>query len=157
MTDPMKLRRLAVLNVLKERIGREIDATKQELGSAIGRGSMTAFATPGDPNSEVLGVLSMSKPRQGAPRIVDEQDAVVWVLNAYADDPSLVEVRLTEQGRKTVIAAAKTGRDIPGAEIPPPGKPTVSFRQTAEAEAEIVAMWERGDLSIADVLEIEAQ
>ena len=154
-TTAQKMRRLAVLNVLHSRIGKEIAEVKNEVGAEIGRGSATAFATPGDPTSEVLGLLSMSKPRQGAPRIVDEHAAMTWALDEFGDDPALVEVRLSEQGRKTVIAAAKGGTEVPGVETPPLGRPTVSFRQTAEAEAEIEAMWQRGDLSLGEVLAIE--
>ncbi|UTN92972.1 hypothetical protein SEA_FINKLE_58 [Gordonia phage Finkle] len=156
MTDQNKLRRLAVLNVLHARIGREIAAAKASLGEIIGRGSMTAFATPGDPNSEVIGVLSMSKPRQPKPRIVDEQAAMLWLLDEFGDQPGLVEARLTEQGKKSALAAHAAGREVPGIETPPPGNPVVSFRQTPEGEAAIEAMYQRGELHIADVIAIEA-
>ena len=79
----------------------------------------------------------------------------MWALDVFGDD-GIVEARLTDQGRKSVIAAAKAGRDVPGVETPPPGKPSVSFRQTPEAVAEIAAMLMRGEIRLGEVLAIES-
>ncbi|WP_336819799.1 hypothetical protein [Gordonia sp. MMO-8] len=156
MIDPHALRRLAVLNVIGEKIAKEVRAVKTEIGTALGRGSMTAFATPGDPNSEILGVLTMSKPRQGAPRIVDEQAAMVWLLDNFPNEDGLVEARLSDRGRKALIAAVSGGGEVPGVEIPAPGKPVASFKQTAEAESQIEAMLERGEIRLFEDVFAEA-
>ena len=155
MSDAQRLRRLAILTVLVDRIVADIDSEKRALGSAIGRGNQAAFADPTDPTSPELGLLIVPKPRQGAPRIFDEQAAMNWVLTEFNEDESLVEVRLSEQGRKSVLAAAKSGIEVPGVAVPPPSAPAPSFRQDAEAKAAVAEMWVRGEINVADVLAIE--
>ncbi|MGB3301446.1 MAG: hypothetical protein WBA98_01995 [Gordonia sp. (in: high G+C Gram-positive bacteria)] len=156
MTNQNQLRRLAVLNVIASRISTEIKTVKDELGKQLGRGSMTAFADPDNLSSTPIGVLSMSKPRQGKPRIVDEDAAMIWLLENFGDEQGLVVAKLSEQGRKSVLAAYEAGKDVPGIETPAPGKPVVSFRQTDEAVDEITAMVQRGEMDLDAILAIEA-
>lgn len=156
MTSQNQLRRLAVLNVIATRITTEIKSVKDELGKQLGRGSMTAFANPDDLSSTPLGVLSMSKPRQGKPRIVDEDAAMIWLLEHFGDEQGLIVARLSEQGRKSVLAAHAAGKDVPGIEVPPVGNPVVSFRQSDEAVDEITGMVQRGEMDLDAILAIEA-
>ena len=155
LTDAQRLRRLAILTALVDRIVSDIDSEKKALGAALGRGNQAAFADPDDPTSPELGLLIMPKPRQGSPKIIDEQAAMNWVLSEFNEDESLVEVRLSEQGRKSVLAAAKSGIPVPGVATPPPSAPAPSFRQDADAKAAVAAMWASGQITVADVLAIE--
>lgn len=169
MIDPNELRTLAALTIVgeqlteqytarKKRVDTEIAARKVVIRDAVGRGSVTAYAAPGDPTSEPLGLIKVSKPRQPVPRIINEEQVLVWLLDNFADDESMIDQRprLSAAGKASAIAAAKSGATIPGIVTPEPGDPVVSFTQTAEARDEINAMLACGDLDLSPILQIEA-
>ncbi|WP_440712079.1 hypothetical protein [Gordonia sp. FQ] len=115
------------------------------------RGTLYVVADAADPQSPVFGSFTMSRPRQGAPRIVDETRALSWVIEEFGAE-GMIEHRLSEQGRASVLAAVKAGKSVPGVEIPEPGRPVATFRQDADAKAEVVAMWQRGEPVLDTVL-----
>lgn len=134
MTDPQTvLRRIAVQTAIRDALTAEIDEAKKTLGKTLGRGSMATFIDPADPTSVELGLLTQKKPSQPKPVITDEHSAMVWLLDEFDSDPALVEVRISEQGRKSILAAAESGKEVPGVTTPPPRPATVSFRQTPAA------------------------
>ncbi|WP_336818942.1 hypothetical protein [Gordonia sp. MMO-8] len=169
MIDPNELRTLAALTIVgeqlteqytarKKQIDKEIAARKVAIRDAVGRGSVTAYAAPGDPTSEPLGLIKVAKPRQPVPKIIDEEQVIVWLLENFADDETMIDQRprLSAAGKASAIAAAKSGAEIPGIVTPELGDPVVSFTQTDEARDEINAMIARGEIILTDVLKIEA-
>lgn len=144
------LRNIAALTVLSAEIRAQLDAAKAELGSDVVRGTLVALADPADPTSPPLGSFTMSKPRQGAPRIVDETLALSWAIEEFGVE-GIVEQRLSEQGRKSVLEAAKRG-PVPGVQTPAPGAPVATFRQDADEKAAVLDLWRRGELKFEATL-----
>lgn len=105
--------------------------------------------------SESLGYLSVPKPSQPAPRIVDETLAMSWLLEQFGE-AGMVEMRLTEQGRKTIVEAAKRG-DVPGVETPEPVPASPRWTPAKNVVELVQAMARRGDFALDEIVrEIEA-
>lgn len=155
MSTQQEMLRLSALTFLAEKIAKEIAATKARVAADIGVGGRAVAQVDG----EIIGSMSASKPRQGAPIVVDEDQAVAWLVEQYGESAfdALVSTRprLTAQGKKDVQAAAKRG-EVPGVEVPPPGKSALAFTLAAEADELVPAMLRTGVLSTEDLLGIEA-
>ena len=123
MTHHEELREIAALTILQKRVTERLAQKKTELAEQFGRGTMRALVDPDDPMSEEFGRFEVPTPSKPKPRIVDEDQAVVWALEEFGET-GIVVARLSEQGRKSVLAAAEHG-EVPGVEWsePSPGAP----------------------------------
>lgn len=139
MADQDLLRRVAVLNAIAAVVNAELRRSKDLLGEEVVRGRLEVLADPADPTSAVLGTFTMSKPRQGSPRIVDETLAMSWAVDEFGEE-GIVRATLTDQGRASVLAAFKAGRDVPGVERPPLGDPVPAFRQDDAAKSAAIEL-----------------
>ena len=82
-----------------------------------------------------------------------------WVLDNFPGaDGTLAEMRwvLTEQGRASVLAAAKSGTVVPGVSVPDPVPATPSWRPAKDVAALVRGMVARGEVALNAVLEVES-
>ena len=112
----------------------------------------------------LVGSVSIPKPSVPKPeaRIVDESVVIPWVLEHFG--PGVVEevpasVRLSEQGRKSALAAAESGDDVPGVDVvtPAPRVPYAKWvpERGVDAGAVLAGMAARGVFDVASVLAVE--
>lgn len=150
MSTQDEMRRLAALTWLTQKIGKEARRIKNTIAAEIGSGGRAGAFIDG----EELGVFVVRKPSKPEPKITDEEAALSWVLEEFGTD-GMVEMRMTEQAKKSVVQAVRDGRDVPGVIIPAPGAPVPAFTLTAEADELVPALLRSGVLTAGDLLGIE--
>lgn len=158
MTDYQKI---AVDLSMCAAMKKVIEAREKELKLAMashGRGSVIAETDLG----EELGRISIPKPTQYGPKIVDESAAVGWAVDEFGE--TAMAVRLSETGKADVEAAAKKahaeGQALPpGVEIPEPVRRGPSFTPSRDVLGLVSGMLSRGALQdpFSTVLPIEVQ
>lgn len=152
MTDNMQVvvRDLAVIAACRT----ILDTRERELKSQFGDVRTTIYANtiPGDVMSPELGRVTVPKPRQPAPMIVDEDLAVAFAVEQFGEGS--MRVRLSEQGRSDVIAAAKKGVAVPGVEIPAPRPSSPSFTPAKNVLDLVKSMVAAGQITPADLFEL---
>ena len=143
----LAVRDLAVIAACEQILAKRKAELKAEFGTV--RTTVYANSIPGDPMSPELGRLTVPKPRQQAPVIVDENQAVAFAVEHFGEGSMCV--RLSEQGRADVLAAAKKGREVPGVEIPEPRPSSPSFTPAKNVLELVKEMVAAGHLSSADL------
>ena len=146
------LRRLAVLSGLEKQVKAALAEAKAEAAQEIPRGTIHVFVDADDPMSESLGCLSVPKPSQPAPRIVDETLAMSWLLDQFGEE-GMVEMRITDQGRTTLVEAAKRG-EVPGMEVPEPRLSSPRWTPAKNVVELVGAMWLSGRINFEEVMTI---
>ena len=150
LTPQEAVRNLAALTALEQVIATR----KAEIKASFGSARTTVYATvdPDDPTSAELGRFTVPKPTQPSPRVVDEDQAVAYAVEHFGESAMDTRPRLSETGRKDVLAAAKRGTDVPGVETPPvrPGSPT--FTPAKDVVALVEGMVRDGRLVVSSVL-----
>lgn len=156
-----------------------IAAEFRKLAEKIEKDEKVKFLVDNDPGtripvmSDVIGedgkkrrigyvVISDPAPAQTSVVIDDEAAAIAWALAEF-NDPLLAESKLTEQGRKTVLAAGSAALDnnrpLPPGVTTKPGSsktPTVSWLGADDARELLEDMQSRGVFSLADALRLRA-
>lgn len=116
-----------------------------------------------DHNNELIGSVQIpeSTTRKPSPRIEDESVVMAWAVEQFG--PDVVEeipatVRLTEQGKKSVLAAAESGDEVPGVVMvePAPSAPYAKWVPKAGAAEKLVDLVAREGLDVAAVLKLPA-
>ncbi|WP_353107903.1 hypothetical protein [Gordonia sp. (in: high G+C Gram-positive bacteria)] len=116
MTDPhQEIRDIAALTILQKRVTDALAAKKAALADVVVRGTLRALVDPTDPLSPEFGRFEIPTPTKPKPSIVDEDRVVPWALAEFGE-VGIVELRLSQQGRKSVVAAAERGVEVPGVE-----------------------------------------
>ncbi|KXT57521.1 hypothetical protein Y710_06980 [Gordonia sp. QH-12] len=154
-TTASALRKLAILSGLDKQVKAALADAKAEAAKELPRGTIHVFVDADDPMSESLGYLSVPKPSQPSPQIVDETLAMSWLLETFGED-GMVEMRLSSQGRTTLIEAAKRGH-VPGVEVPEPKPSSPRWRPSDNVVELVQAMWRRGDFSLDDLVQREVE
>lgn len=149
----------------------------RKLADKIEREEKSKFLVENDPGTRIpvlsdievegkkrrIGYVLISDPEgpRDMPVITDEAAAIAWALREF-NDPLLAEHKLTEQGRKTVIATAVAalagGTPLPpGVTVQhvPGGNPTVSWRGEDDALALLEDMQSRGLFTLATALRLK--
>ncbi len=156
MTDLSQIvRDLAVITAVRQILDAREKEVKAAARDGLHRGSIAAT----DGEGAELGLLVVGKPRQPAPRIDDLDQVIPWVLDNFPGaDGTLAEMRwvLTEQGRASVLAAAKSGTVVPGVSVPDPVPATPSWRPAKDVAALVRGMVARGEVALHAVLEVES-
>lgn len=156
VTDPMQqvVRDLAVVTACEQLLAKRKAELKAQFGAV--RTTVYANTVPGDVLSDELGRVTVPKPRQPSPTIVDESQAIAWAVEKFGEGS--VTVRLSDQGRADVIAAAKKGADVPGVEIPNPRPSSPAFTPAKNVVELVHQMFAAGSLTAADLpISLEAK
>lgn len=132
---------LAVCAALRKKIDAWEKTLKSE-AATLTRGTVYAYLNPDDPTSEEIGHIIVPKPSEPTPRVVDEDQAVAWAVEQFGE--SAMSLRLSDTGRKDVIAAAKRGTDVPGVETPEPVRRGPSFYAPKNVEELVQRMADEG-------------
>lgn len=153
---------LAMIAAVKKIVADAETSLKEELQSELRRGTVYAY----DDNGEQLGFASVPKPSQPKPQveIADEARVLPWAVEMFGE--SAMTFRLTEQGRKSVIAYALGEHEAAGEPTKfdqvegvtvtvPDAKPaTPRFTPDKKVVTLVQGMVQRGKLSLASVLEL---
>ncbi|WP_195167626.1 hypothetical protein [Mycobacteroides abscessus] len=154
-----------------------VAAEFRKLADKIEREEKSKFLLENDPGTRIpvmsdvevegkkrrIGYVLISDPEgpRDMPVISDEAAAITWALEEF-NDPMLAEHKLTEQGRKTVLASAASawasGAQLPpGVEVQhiPGGNPTVSWRGEDDARELLEDMQSRGLFSLSSALRMK--
>lgn len=154
-----------------------VAAEFRKLADKIEREEKSKFLLENDPGTRIpvmsdvevdgkklrIGYVLISDPEgpRDMPVITDEAAAIAWALEEF-NDPMLAEHRLTEQGRKTVLATASAalaaGTPLPaGVEVQriPGGNPTVSWRGEDDARELLEDMQSRGLFTLSTALRLK--
>lgn len=154
-----------------------VAAEFRKLADKIEREEKSMFLLENDPGTRIpvmsdvevdgkkrrIGYVLISDPEgpRDMPVIIDEAAAIAWALEEF-NDPMLAEHKLSEQGRKTVLASASAalaaGAQLPpGVEVQhvPGGNPTVSWRGEDDARELLEDMQSRGLFSLSSVLRMK--
>ena len=158
---------LAVLSALKKIIAEAETAAKTDLQKHLARGTVYAYAGDTPTDDEQLGYATVPKPSQPKPvvDIEDEARVLPWAVDDFGDE--VATFRLTEQGRKSVIARVLKLHEQAGSPAEfefegvvvrvPEVRPSAPRFTPSKNVVELVeGMVRAGRLSIADVLELEA-
>ncbi|WP_232783629.1 hypothetical protein [Mycobacteroides franklinii] len=154
-----------------------VAAEFRKLADKIERDEKAKFLVENDPGTRIpvmsdvevdgkkrrIGYVLIPDPEgpRDMPVITDETAAIAWALREFSD-PMLAEHKLTEQGRRTVIAAASAalaaGNPLPpGVTVQhvPGGNPTVSWRGDPDALALLEDMQSRGMFTLSSALRLK--
>ncbi|QSM03882.1 HNH endonuclease [Mycobacterium phage prophiGD91-2] len=154
-----------------------VAAEFRKLADRIEREEKSKFLLENDPGTRIpvmsdvevdgkkrrIGYVLISDPEgpRDMPVITDEAAAIAWALKEF-NDPMLAEHKLTEQGRKTVLASASAALTAgaplpPGVEVQhvPGGNPTVSWRGEYDARELLEDMQSRGLFSLSSALRMK--
>ncbi|OHT86937.1 hypothetical protein [Mycobacteroides saopaulense] len=154
-----------------------VAAEFRRLADKIEREEKSKFLLENDPGTRIpvmsdvevdgkkrrIGYVLISDPEgpRDMPVITDEAAAIGWALGEF-NDPMLAEHKLTEQGRKTVFAAAAAAL-ADGNPLPPgvavqrvPGRnPVVSWNGDEDALSLLEDMQSRGLFSLSSALRMK--
>lgn len=154
-----------------------VAAEFRKLADKIEREEKSKFLADADPGTRIpvmsdvvrdgkkrrIGYVIISDPEgpRDMPVITDEKAAIAWALEEFNDD-MLAAWKLTEQGRKTVLATA-TAALTAGSPLPPGvtvehvpgGNPTVSWRGEDDALPLLEDMQARGLFTLATALRLK--
>ncbi|AWG55583.1 hypothetical protein [Mycobacteroides abscessus] len=154
-----------------------VAAEFRKLADKIEREEKSKFLLENDPGTRIpvmsdvevdgkkrrIGYVLISDPEgpRDMPVITDEAAAIAWALEEF-NDPMLAERKLTEQGRRTVLASADSalaaGAPLPpGVEVQhvPGGNPTVSWRGEDDARELLEDMQSRGLFTLSTALRMK--
>lgn len=145
-------RDLAVATALEAVLAERKSTLKARAKELLTRGTVYAYAD--EEASEQLGYLSIPKPSQPKPRIVDEAAAVGWWFDTFGDDESGVTLRLSEIGKKSALQAVADGKTVPGIETPEPRASSPRFVPASDVVELVSAMVRSGRLSLDEVHQI---
>lgn len=157
MSLDQTVKNLAAIAAAKKIIADAEKSEKANLARELVRG--TAYAV--DSQGVSLGYAVVPKQSAPKPNVSIDDEAVVlpWVLDLFGD--SAMSMRLTEQGRKSAIEYAldmhKNGEDVDGITVTntTPTPPTPRFTAEKNVVELVAAMVQRGELSLATLLEID--
>lgn len=149
-----EVRDLAIICALEKVLADRKAAIKASLPST--RTTLYANTIPGDPTSPELGKLVVPKPVQPAPKVFDEDQAVAWAVGegGFGEEAMDVRPRLSDAGRKSVIAAAKRGVKVPGVELPEVRVGTPAFTPSKDVVDLVADMVRTGVLDVRTMLQI---
>ena len=156
---------LAAIAAVKKLVADAEKTAKSALQDQLQRGTVYAFV-----DGNELGCANVPKPSQPKPvvQVVDEALAFGWMVDEFGEGSVETVVRLTEQGRKSLELAvlsehAKAGSPSEFSHegvtvtVPEPRPATPRFTPAKNVVELVQRMVQRGDLSIAGLLEIEAR
>lgn len=154
-----------------------VAAEFRKLADKIEREEKSKFLLENDPGTRIpvmsdvevdgkkrrIGYVLISDPEgpRDMPVITHEAAAIAWALREF-NDPMLAEHKLTEQGRKTVLASASAALTA-GTTLPPgvgvqrvPGRsPVVSWNGEDDARELLEDMQSRGLFSLSSALRMK--
>lgn len=144
---------LAAITAAKKILADAEKERKAALQEQLSRGTVYAFT--GD---QELGYASVPKPSQpkAVVEIVDESEALAWMVEEFGDGAVETVVRLTEQGRKSLEMCALTNGPVPGVTVtvPEPRPATPRFVPAKNVVELVQGMAQRGEFSFTSLLEI---
>lgn len=147
---------LALITATEQKLAAVKAERKATLAQELSRGTVYAYDGLGTDEENQLGYATVPKPTQPKPVVSIDDEAVVipWALEQFGD--GVITTRLTEQGRSSVVEAAKAGVEVPGVSVTVPEKrPGTPRFVPSKRVAELVqSMVDRGELDVRTVLEL---
>lgn len=145
---------LAYLAALKKLLGDEEARCKAVLVDAGKR--RTEY--PIDDEGSDLAAVTVKDIGSASVSIDSVEEVMPWAMDEFGPDVIETVTRLSEQGRASVIAAAKAGAQIPGVTVTPAvRKLSVSVTAKPGLVQMVQGMASRGALVWSDLLAVEAK
>jgi len=147
---------LALITATEQKLAAVKAERKAALAAELSRGTVYAYDGLGTDEDNQLGYATVPKPTQPKPVVsIDDESVVIpWAVEEFGD--GVITTRLTEQGRTSIMEAAKAGTQIPGVTVTVPEKrPGTPRFVPSKRVAELVqGMVDRGVLDVRTVLEL---
>lgn len=137
------VRELAVIAAARQVLAERETELKAQV--SIPKGTVWASVDGSNDDDKLLGNVQAKRRARPAPRIVHEDQTVAWAVGQFGE--SAMDVRLSETGRRDVVAAVKKGQVVPGVEWPDaPAGTSIAFTPSKNVLALVRGMASAGEL-----------